>query len=1326
MSDAAPDPGQDDAKQTKRTGRTHGGWGWLAGWFGLLIALGTALAACVLTERGSAALLSLAARASHGTLVVEGWQGRLWDHWQARRIGIHLSSLALEIESLDLRWQPLVLAHGRLQVDALRADSISVRTAPSSGPAKAPASLALSLAVHVDAIGIAGLSVGSLSAQGKQAAPSLLIHDIAGSIVSDGGTHRVSGLRLTLPGVKLSGDAQLGAQSPFALQARVHLATRFADRQAEVDTSASGSLLAPVVDLQVRGEGVSGSARVMAHPFEPMPLRSLQLALTGIDPSAFQPSAPRAKLDVSAQLVPQAGATTQDWRVAGSVSLRNREPAAFDKQGLPLRQLDASIAWDSRRLAVDDLRVMIAGGSMNGRASWQPVQGDALGRIDSTLALKGVDAQGLVSSLRAWRLDGRITAQTTAREQAFSLGLETATGASGGPRVHAELVGRQRDGVLYVERVALTAAQAQARLHGSVALGGERRFAFQGNVTHFDPQLFSATAPQGDLNLQLQAQGVVTPNWRVAGKLALADSQLAGYPLSGKAEADVSADRVQAADVDLDVLGNRLTLQGALGKPTDTLNFKLDAPRLDRLAQGLGGTAHAEGMVGGSFAELWGLLDAQANAVKLPGGMSLASVAAHARLQPGAQGAFEASVTLDKLAGRDDTQYVKHATLTSRGTREQHTSLLEAALWHDENLRMKLAGGLVGTAWQGMLTEFVGSGPVAFRLTAPATLELGPQRVALGAAQLEAEQGKVALQQTEWTPQRIVARGHLSGLQVGLSLDEYQRTVMRGNSLRMGGDWDVTFGETANGLIKLYREDGDFILQGDAPVALGLANLDINAAAQDGRLVFSANVNGSRIGAFSAVLTAAAERVGSSVRLVPDSPLVGVANIDIPSTSWIGPVIDQNLRTGGSLKGEFNISGTPSAPRGEGKVSGEKLSLALADQGLRLSDGSLGISFDADELRLDRLDFSSRQSMPPPDQRAAVAANAPGHFGGSGTFSLKTGQGDFSFKAERVAVLQNPNQWVLVSGPAKIHVEPERVALDADLRADAGFIGVPKGSAPSLSSDVVVRGQVSKPPQRLHVDARVRFDLGDAFYIKAYGIDTRLSGELSLNQAADGRWAMRGAIDTNGGEYAAYGQRLSIERGTVSFMGPIDNPALNVVALRKGLAVEAGVEVTGTARAPRVRLVSEPNVPEAEKLSWLLLGRASEANSRDTGLLLSAASAALGNGEGEGLIDKVMGGVGLDQLSIGQSSDATRPLSSRVANGATGTTSSAGLDTTPQDQVLTVGKRLSSRAYLALEQNLTGTESVVKLTLFLNRFLSLIARAGTDNALDLQYSISFR
>jgi len=72
-----------------------------------------------------------------------------------------------------------------------------------------------------------------------------------------------------------------------------------------------------------------------------------------------------------------------------------------------------------------------------------------------------------------------------------------------------------------------------------------------------------------------------------------------------------------------------------------------------------------------------------------------------------------------------------------------------------------------------------------------------------------------------------------------------------------------------------------------------------------------------------------------------------------------------------------------------------------------------------------------------------------------------------------------------------------------------------------------------------------------------------------------------------------------------------------------------------------------------------------------------------------------------------------------VAGGSVDTSSATGA------QILSVGKRLSSNALLSYEQALGKAESIVKLTVSLSRQVSLIGRAGSDNALDIFYTLSF-
>jgi translocation and assembly module TamB len=54
-----------------------------------------------------------------------------------------------------------------------------------------------------------------------------------------------------------------------------------------------------------------------------------------------------------------------------------------------------------------------------------------------------------------------------------------------------------------------------------------------------------------------------------------------------------------------------------------------------------------------------------------------------------------------------------------------------------------------------------------------------------------------------------------------------------------------------------------------------------------------------------------------------------------------------------------------------------------------------------------------------------------------------------------------------------------------------------------------------------------------------------------------------------------------------------------------------------------------------------------------------------------------------------------------------------------------VGKRLSDRAYITYEQGLTAVAGITKLTYNLTPKITVVTRAGLDNAIDLFYTLRF-
>jgi translocation and assembly module TamB len=69
--------------------------------------------------------------------------------------------------------------------------------------------------------------------------------------------------------------------------------------------------------------------------------------------------------------------------------------------------------------------------------------------------------------------------------------------------------------------------------------------------------------------------------------------------------------------------------------------------------------------------------------------------------------------------------------------------------------------------------------------------------------------------------------------------------------------------------------------------------------------------------------------------------------------------------------------------------------------------------------------------------------------------------------------------------------------------------------------------------------------------------------------------------------------------------------------------------------------------------------------------------------------------------------------------------SSVDTTATTGQQILSVGKRLSSNALLSYEQTLGRAEGIVKLTVNLTRQIAVVGRAGSDNALDVFYTLTF-
>ena len=239
-----------------------------------------------------------------------------------------------------------------------------------------------------------------------------------------------------------------------------------------------------------------------------------------------------------------------------------------------------------------------------------------------------------------------------------------------------------------------------------------------------------------------------------------------------------------------------------------------------------------------------------------------------------------------------------------------------------------------------------------------------------------------------------------------------------------------------------------------------------------------------------------------------------------------------------------------------------------------------------------------------------------------GWTSGKQGQGSISGdvawgKAMSVNVLvKGTNLPVTVEPYAKLDVAPDlRISLKPDnTLLVAGTVNIPKGeitvrelppSTVKVSDDTVIVGQhtsESEPPMVIDMDIDVVVGQ-ELLTFSGFGLNADIAGQVHIGNNMD----TRGELRLNNGRYRAYGQRLTIRRARLLFTGPIDQPYLDIEAVRQTDDVIAGIRLTGSPEQPTTQIFSEPAMSQEQALSYLILGRPLTGSGEDDNLLAQAA-----------------------------------------------------------------------------------------------------------------------
>lgn len=1181
-------------------------------------------------------------------LVVENFSGRLGGAWRADRMRWQQGDSRVEISAPALDWSPACLLRATLCIQRLAAERIDVHVPPDAETTDEPLSppeLNLPLAVRV-----AEVHLGSLSLNDAEQWQRLQLK--AGWTVD--GSLRLDSVQVWRDELLLEAHGTLRPSGDWPLSLEGNLTLPAPGQQPwQVALRVNGDLQASLA-LQADSQGylnarLSGEVQPMA---EHLPAH-LQLTADAFLASADLPQT----LRLDDLVVNARGDLQNGYAIDGLANL----PA---EGGAMAVSLDAQVTGEGAEVrglsirAGAEQRLQLSGTldwrdtfSLDSRFAWQDFPWQRLYPLEQEPPVVLRTLNGEMAYADGHYL-GNVAAELDGPAGAFSL--SSPVSGDGGQ--------------VFLPQLQLRAGQGLVAGQATIGFADGVRWKASLDVTDFDPAYWVAELP-GNLAGPMRSHG----EWRNEALSLNADvdlkGRLRGQPATARARVDGTGEHWTLERLDVRLGDNRIEGQAVLSQQVNG-RLRLAVPRLGQLWPGLRGTLDGQLDLAGSPRAPQGQLVLHGQRLAVAD-RQLDLLELRARLDRDQQGRVD--LTLKGIALGDTVL----GDLSASGQGDLHQQQLDIAL-DGPLLRSAVAfdGTLANGNWRGRLGRGeVSMGGQDWRLQAPATLvRLATGRLTLGAhcwrsgaASLCGEEQRLMPEPriryrladfpldslAQWLPNDFTWQGQLDA---EVELD-----------LPASGPSGHVLVDAGRGVWRI-REQGEWI---DFPYD----SLRLSSRLQPRRVDTDIELSGARLGTLAV-----------QARLDPrpaNKPLAGEFRLAGFDLAVLRPFVPMVERIAGQLDGSGTLSGSLLVPQVNGR-------LQLSDG--EVSGGELPSSFEALQL----------QALIDGEQLRLSGGWRSGDEG-QGTLA---GELDWSSGLVGELRVQGHRLPVVVEPYADLQVEPDlRISLGADQLSVNGKVSVPRGkiqvrelppSTVKVSEDAVIVGNehsAGRVPVAIAMDIDVEVG-SERLSFSGFGLDADLAGRMHIGNDLN----TRGELNLNNGRFRAYGQRLTIRRARLLFTGPIDQPFLDIEAVRRVDDVVAGLRLTGSAEQPRSEVFSEPAMSQEQALSYLVLGRPLSSGSDNS--MLAGAALSLGLASSASVTGNVAQTLGIDNFQ----------LDTEGSGGGTSVVASGNLS-----------ERLSLRYGVGVFEPV----NTVALRYELTRRLYLEAASGLASSLDLFYKRDF-
>lgn len=870
------------------------------------------------------------------------------------------------------------------------------------------------------------------------------------------------------------------------------------------------------------------------------------------------------------------------------------------------------------------------------------------------------------------------TLQLTGTAARFDVGLDTTVRSEAVPETTISLIGTSdRESLQFSQLLA-------ANAHGRLAASGvgrwlpQQEFGIDYQLSELDPSLLSDL-----LHGRIEVSGRATGSFRDTGPhVNLGVDSLAGVlngnRVTGRGQFALADNSVTISNGRAQIGSNKIDVAGTIGDKL-SVNAALDLPAIAEILPGASGSLAGQFAIGGTTTRP----DVRANlnganlswsefsidSIVIDGDVSL-------------DGRVSANVELRQLSFGENS--LDSVAVSAQGSTDRHVVRV-AVIGYDNELALHAAGSYAPAQWNGQIESLTVDNKIMGTWSTRGVSELTASRE-------EVTLSKTCLFGPESSGSACAAGGlHEDGNAtfdmslVDLPLAALPVTVPEGVEARGFVNANLR-GISAN-----RRLDGEFAVGLrdavlDARIDDELLTVTFTEASGEATIVDNRVASSFRVDADDGTARADLDLTVSDLAS-PESLIAGSGSIAITDASIFAVLLPSITNPRGRIGGDLEISGSLQRPEFTGEVLLSDGAAGIRQAGIEISDVNVRLAQrEAGRMRLDG---------------SARSGNGQVAISGETWLGAQTGiRSVVSIEGEDFELMRLPDWQVAASPRIEVVLDDRAAIVSGDLTIPNAAIRlkeIPEASQSSSPDAVVHRSAGPEPSVGRRIDLDVTTTLGDDVRFAGFGLTTALQGAVRIRGGTNKPYVGNGRLSLREGRYKAYGQELEVERGELIFNGPLDNPQLDIRAVRRTTDVLAGIQISGTPSQLNSDVFSEPVLSDAEALSYLLTGRPlSSATSAGEGDTLNNAAFALGLSGAGTIASQVRTELGLDTLALEGGADDSR---------------------------LIAGKRFGSRLFVEYGYGLIDKLGTLLLRYELTERFMLESRTGTVSNLDLIYRV---